>query len=73
MVNQDMGKLKQKNFRIYELQQKMIDEMLVAWNDELAKHGIEEKTEAEFIRYCIMDRYKQCLEQGVVSKHPKEL
>jgi hypothetical protein len=54
-----IGKLKQKNFRLYELQQKMIDEMVKASNEKLISKGYEGQHESEFIRYMIGQFYHE--------------
>jgi hypothetical protein len=51
------GKLKQKNVRIYENQQRMIDVLLDFHNKGMMEQGYEPVTESEFIRFMITDYY----------------
>jgi hypothetical protein len=54
-----VGKLKQKNFRLYELNQKMLDKMVAVSNERLVEKGYEGLHESEFLRYMIGQFYHE--------------
>jgi hypothetical protein len=64
----EYNKLKQKNVRIYEVQQRMLDEMLKAENTVMVDAGAKEWAEADLIRYLIGQMYKQYEKDGRVPE-----